>query len=353
MNPIPTLGNAYHLVAKDERQRTISGEKKAPPESAAFKAFKPVRRENNVSQNKTVPKYQKRGDTEEKCYKSGRSGHTRYGCFKIIGYLDWWPGKVKPIAAHVETEASPVPETSHEDLDWCDNGGEFTSNEMTDFYNERGILLEITCPHTPQQNGVVERKHRHILEVARSLRFEANLPKRFWGECILTALTSIKLTAIKEKFPFKSDDLIYEEVDALEPFNKPICNEIKNHVKPTIDEVHVDESTSSVETNRNSVVNEPSESDGTNDTDEHNVNPTLNENEAKNILSETLVQSETTEGNEAQPDIPEELTRVKRNKSQPARLSDYHLKLPHRRPCKTRIKWEASLTFTPMSNCVI
>ncbi|GJX35611.1 putative RNA-directed DNA polymerase [Tanacetum coccineum] len=94
MNPIPTLGNAYYLVAKDERQRTISGEKKAPPESAAFKAFKPYWRENNVSQNKTVPKYLKRGDTEEKCTKCGRSGHTRYGCFKIIGYLDWWTGKV-------------------------------------------------------------------------------------------------------------------------------------------------------------------------------------------------------------------------------------------------------------------
>ncbi|MFS7957032.1 putative RNA-directed DNA polymerase [Helianthus anomalus] len=61
----------------------------------------------------------------------------------------------------------------------CDNGGEFISNDMLQFYKENGILLETTCPHTPQQNGVVERKHRHLLEVARALRFEANLPKRF------------------------------------------------------------------------------------------------------------------------------------------------------------------------------
>ncbi|GJZ91070.1 putative RNA-directed DNA polymerase [Tanacetum coccineum] len=156
----------------------------------------------------------------------------------------------------------------------------------------------------------------------------------------------------EEKFPFKSDDLIYKEVDALEPFNKPICDEIKNHVKPTVDEVHIDESTSSVETNKNSVVNEPSESDGTNDDDEHNVNPTLNENEAEDILSETLVQLETTEGNEAQPDIPEELTRVKRNKSQPTRLSDYHVKLPpsvdHAKPASS----EASSTVHPLCNFV-
>lgn len=55
---------------------------------------------------------------------------------------------------------------------------------MADFYAKQGILLETTCPHTPQQNGVVERKHRHLLETARALMFEANLPKRFLGECI-------------------------------------------------------------------------------------------------------------------------------------------------------------------------
>ncbi|KAI3785071.1 hypothetical protein L1987_44183 [Smallanthus sonchifolius] len=57
---------------------------------------------------------------------------------------------------------------------------------MLDFYAQEGILLETSCPHTLQQNGVVEHKHRHLLETARALQFEANLPKRFWGECILT-----------------------------------------------------------------------------------------------------------------------------------------------------------------------
>lgn len=39
MNPIPSLGNAYHLVAEDERQRTISGDKKPTTELATFKTF--------------------------------------------------------------------------------------------------------------------------------------------------------------------------------------------------------------------------------------------------------------------------------------------------------------------------
>ncbi|KAD6119282.1 hypothetical protein E3N88_10553 [Mikania micrantha] len=41
----------------------------------------------------------------------------------------------------------------------CDNRGEFVSNQMHKFYVTEGIVLETTCPHTPQQNGVVERKH--------------------------------------------------------------------------------------------------------------------------------------------------------------------------------------------------
>lgn len=88
----------------------------------------------------------------------------------------------------------------------CDNGGEFISNKMMGFYAEHGIILETTCPHTPQQNRVVERKHRHLLETARALMFEANLPKRFWGECILTAtyiINRLPSQVIGNKTPYE------------------------------------------------------------------------------------------------------------------------------------------------------
>lgn len=57
---------------------------------------------------------------------------------------------------------------------------------MKSYFEEHGILHQISCVKTPQQNGRVERKHRHIINVARALRFQAKLPIEFWGECVLS-----------------------------------------------------------------------------------------------------------------------------------------------------------------------
>ncbi|CAH9101689.1 unnamed protein product [Cuscuta europaea] len=66
-----------------------------------------------------------------------------------------------------------------------DNGTEFQC--MKKYFLGLGIIFQTSCVDTPQQNGRVERKHRHILNVERSLRFHAHLPIQFWGEYILTA----------------------------------------------------------------------------------------------------------------------------------------------------------------------
>ena len=64
-----------------------------------------------------------------------------------------------------------------------DNGPEFALNS---FYASKGIIHQLSYVETSQQNSVVERKHQHLSAVPRALRFQANLPLKFWGDCVLT-----------------------------------------------------------------------------------------------------------------------------------------------------------------------
>ncbi|KAA0051915.1 Retrovirus-related Pol polyprotein from transposon TNT 1-94 [Cucumis melo var. makuwa] len=69
-----------------------------------------------------------------------------------------------------------------------DRGGEFTSNEFKTFCVENGVRRPMTVPFTPQQNGVVERKNRTILNMARSMLKCKKMPKEFWAQAVECAV---------------------------------------------------------------------------------------------------------------------------------------------------------------------
>jgi transposase InsO family protein len=84
-----------------------------------------------------------------------------------------------------------------------DNGIEF---QMPLFYQSKGIIHQLSSVETPQQNSIVERKHQHLLNVARALRFQANLPLYFWGESVLSVvhiINRIPTPNLSNKIPYE------------------------------------------------------------------------------------------------------------------------------------------------------
>ena len=99
-----------------------------------------------------------------------------------------------------------------------DNGTKFYNDCLGDFLLEKGILHQSTCRDT-HQNGIVERKNEHLLEVGKALMFHMNVPTHLWGDAILTSYLinrmpirvlkyATPLQTLKNKFPnthFTSD----------------------------------------------------------------------------------------------------------------------------------------------------
>ncbi|XP_008644598.1 uncharacterized protein [Zea mays] len=72
-----------------------------------------------------------------------------------------------------------------------DNGTEFKNSQIEGFLEEEGIKHEFSSPYTPQQNGVVERKNRTLLDMARTMLDEYKTPDRFWAAAVNTACYAI------------------------------------------------------------------------------------------------------------------------------------------------------------------
>jgi hypothetical protein len=106
-----------------------------------------------------------------------------------------------------------------------DNGGEYTSNEFKNFCKEARIKRELTVPFNPQQNGVAERKNRTIIEVARAMLHDQDLPMMLWAEACNTAVyvqNKSPHRILEDKTPEEAFTGVRPEIGHLRIFGCPV-----------------------------------------------------------------------------------------------------------------------------------
>ena len=110
-----------------------------------------------------------------------------------------------------------------------DNGGEYTANEFKNFCLSKGISQEFTPPHTPQRNGVAERRNRSLLDITRCLLLDKALPGHLWGEAVKAAADILNLRSTKlhpDKTPNELFSGMKPSISHLRVFGAPVFTHI-------------------------------------------------------------------------------------------------------------------------------
>lgn len=76
-------------------------------------------------------------------------------------------------------------------------GAKYIAKSFVKFCEDSGIVQKFTQSYTPHQNGVAERKTRSLLEKARTMAYESNVPAHLWTEAVSTANYLINRTSTR------------------------------------------------------------------------------------------------------------------------------------------------------------
>ncbi|GJV33834.1 retrovirus-related pol polyprotein from transposon TNT 1-94 [Tanacetum coccineum] len=92
-----------------------------------------------------------------------------------------------------------------------DNGTEFVNKDLTDYYERVGIFHQKTVPRTPQQNGVVERRNRTLVEAARTMLIFSKAPMFLWAEAVATACYTQNRSLIHTRHDKTPYELVHDK----------------------------------------------------------------------------------------------------------------------------------------------
>nr|GFB59111.1 putative ribonuclease H-like domain-containing protein [Tanacetum cinerariifolium] len=121
-----------------------------------------------------------------------------------------------------------------------DNGTKFVNQTLRDYYEEVGISHETSVACSPQQNGVVERRNRTLIEAARTMLIYAQAPLFLWAEAVATACFTQNRSIICLRHGKTPYELLYSKLPDLSFFHVfgSLCypkNDSENLVIPQVD----------------------------------------------------------------------------------------------------------------------
>nr|GEX33741.1 zinc finger, CCHC-type [Tanacetum cinerariifolium] len=88
-----------------------------------------------------------------------------------------------------------------------DHGGEFTSNEFTQYCKENGIARQLIAPYSPHQNEVAKIRNRAIMSTTRCMMKATNMSQNFWAEAvrhIIYILNNVPTKALEDITPYEA-----------------------------------------------------------------------------------------------------------------------------------------------------
>jgi len=108
--------------------------------------------------------------------------YSRYTIIYLMANKSEVPEKIKEYINLMKTKFNITPKAIR-----SDKGKEYVNQQLQTLFKKEGIVAQYTVTYAPEQNGTAERKNRSLLEMARCLLIEADLPNKYWGEAVNAA----------------------------------------------------------------------------------------------------------------------------------------------------------------------
>ncbi|KAI3696663.1 hypothetical protein L6452_29123 [Arctium lappa] len=143
---------------------------------------------------------------------------SRYTWVRFLRSKDETPELIISLLKSIQVSLHQVVQTIR-----TDNGTEFKNQLLTTYLTSVGISHTFSAARTPQQNGVVERRNRTLVEAARTMLSHSKLPLFLWAEAVATACYTQNRSIINKRFNKTPYEIINKRIPNINYFHAFGC----------------------------------------------------------------------------------------------------------------------------------